>query len=201
MSPGGRDDRLARGLRRRSVAAAVWLVLGLLAMFAGTWWLGQGGIFVALAVAFVALVIVMEAVVAAWGLRAHGLPALLLVGPMLLAIVAALVLLNPILREAHVMPSRQLLARERAAFDAAAGGAAITIPGVLGTERHGTATRFLTQNGMLGAYRAIVHDPSDVLAGAGGWAGGRIDPAARALFYDVRWCQRLDAHWFHCHFD
>jgi hypothetical protein len=197
----GRDNRLARGLRRRGIVAAAWLVLGLAAMFAGTWWLGHGGIFVALAVVFVAFVMVMEAVVAAWALRTHGLPALLLIGPMLLAIVAMLVLLNPVLRQAHVMPSRQLLARERAAFEAVASGAAIAIPGVLGIERHGASTEFHTHNGVLGAYRAIVYDPSDALAGADGWAGGRISPAARALYRDVRWCQRLDAHWFHCHFN
>lgn len=200
MTDGGRDDRLARGLRRRGIAAAAWFVTGLAAIFAGTWWLGQGGIFVALAVAFVAFVMVMEAAVAAWGLRARGLPALLLVGPMLFAIVATLVLLNPVLRQAHVMPSRQLLARERASFDAVAGGAALAIPGVLGVERRDGAVRFLTQNGMLGASRAIVFDPGDRLAGANGWAGGRVSPAAAQLFYDVRWCYRLDVHWYHCHF-
>ncbi|SOB86480.1 hypothetical protein SAMN06297144_1585 [Sphingomonas guangdongensis] len=182
------------------MAAGAWLVIGLTAIFAGTWWLGQAGIFVALAVAFAGFVIVMEAVVAVWGLRARGLPALLLVGPMLLAIVATLVLLNPVLRQAHVMPSRQLLARERASFDAVASGAAITMPGVLAVERRDGAVRFLTQNGMLGASRAVVFDPSDRLAGANGWAGGRISPAAAKLFYDVRWCYRLDVHWYHCHF-
>jgi hypothetical protein len=201
LSDGGRDDRLARGLRRRGIAAALWLIAGLAAMFAGTWWLGQGGIFVALGVAFVGFVIVMEAVIAAWSLRAKGLPALLLLAPMLLAIVTTLVLLNPVLRQAHVMPSRQLLARERASFDAVASGAALTIPGVLGVERKDGAVRFLTQNGVLGASRAIVFDPSDRLAGANGWAGGRVSPEAARLFYDVRWCYRLDAHWYHCHFD
>lgn len=203
MTDGRRGTTLAARLPRRVRWLLGWLIGGSAAIFAAN---AFGGAFASLAVTIVLAAIwfalMVDGVLGGWEARGAGLPALLLAFAPLVALPFAFFLSGQALYWSNVAPSWWMLHRDREAFDDAIAGG--TPPrGISAVERAGDRTAFHTVNGVLGAWRGIVHDPSGRMAAARGWNGGPVAADIRRVFRnsDTIWCQRITGPWFHCHFD
>ena len=202
MIDGRRGESLAAVIASRVRWNATLLVFGAVATFVGHWWLDEESFLVVGALGLLWIVAVVDGGSAAWRARSAGLPALLAAAPALFAFPLFLILLGPLLYWARVSQSWVQLHRDRPAFEALTAGRSAALPGTRSVVRVAGATIFPTHNGMLGAWRAIVHDPSGRAAGARGWNGGPVDPDVRFVFgSELVWCQRLDGPWFHCQFE
>lgn len=195
----GGGDILA-AFRRQGQRALIWLAVGAAAVFVVNMLFGMASLLAVLVVGILWIALAGDAVAGAWQMRAKGPAVAATVIPAGAAGLAMMLALSPLFYWSNVAPSWWLLRSHRAAFERAlAGGPA---PGRVPVERAGTRTAFHTVNGMLGAWRGIVHDPTGRLAQARGWGGRRNPRDIRYLFNsETRWCQRLDGAWFHCHFD
>lgn len=180
--------------------ALIWLAGGAAAVCVANMLFGLASLLAVLVVGILWIALAGEAVAGAWQMRGQGPAVAATVIPVGAAGLAMMLALPPIFYWSHVVPSWWLLQSNRAGFERSlAGGPA---PGRVPVERAGTRTAFQTVNGMLGAWRGIVHDPTGRLVQARGWGGRPIPRDIRYLFNsETRRCQRLDGAWFHCHFD
>lgn len=201
MRVGRQGVTLAATLRPRLRWCVGWVAGGAAALFVANALSGWAMLFLVPLLACIWVALAIDGIIRAWQARQIGIPAVLLAAMPLVAIPFAMFAANHALYWSHVAPSWWLLRSERAAFDAALRGGPPPA-GVGEIERSGSRTAFLTVDGMLGAWSGIVHDPSDRLTAARGWNGGPVAADIAILFgNNTIWCQRLDSHWFHCHFD
>lgn len=195
-------DQSVAAFQRQMRPALTWLVGGAFFLFLSNAWLGVFvSLLVLLVLAILWLGLASNAVGESWVLRDRGVVAALPLLPIFGAAVMGWLVVGSIFYWSHVAPSWWLLLRARPAFDLAlASGQAP--PGVISIARTSGRVVFLTHNGMLGAWRGIVYDPTGRLAAARGWGGRAVPRDVRHLFgSETKWCQRLDGAWFHCHFD
>ncbi|TKD51725.1 hypothetical protein [Sphingomonas baiyangensis] len=196
----GGGDILA-AFRAQSRRAALWFGVGVLSIGIANALLGLVSLLAVATVAIIGIALAGDAGGWAWRARARGMAATSLVAPMLAAAVLMWLAIGPVFYWSHVVPSWVRLQRERPAYEAALQGGPLP-GGIASVAREGSRSAFLLHNGMLGAWRAIVHDPSGRLRAAKGWGGRRVPRDIRRLFgSETQWCQRLDGAWFHCHFD
>lgn len=202
MIEGRQEETLVALIAPRIRAAALWLSLGGAAFFLANFWFGIGSIIVFGLAAIIWLAIFVDDLVKARE-RSERLPIrLLTVLPIILALVGAVLLLGPLLYWSNVAPSWLLYHRNHERFQANVEGHGLPISGVLNVSRQNGRTAFMTTNGMLGAWRGIIHDPAGKIAEAQGWGGGPVPSEVRYIFNsNLVWCQQLDGPWFHCHFD
>jgi hypothetical protein len=195
---GGGDSLAVLSVQVRR--ALIWLAVGAAAIFVANLLVGVGSLIVVLIVGTLWIALAGDAVAGAWQGREQGPAVAVTLVPIGIAGLAMVLALSPIFYWSNVVPSWWLLRSQRAAFErAVTGGSA---PDGISVQRAGGRTAFHTVNGMLGAWRGIVHDPTGRLAEARGRGGRPIPRDVRYLFgSETRWCQRLDGAWFHCHFD
>lgn len=203
MTEGRRGTTLAARLPWRVRWILGWLFGGAVTIFVAN---ALGGplaslvVTLLLAVAWFALMV--DGVLGGWEARDTGLPALVLPFAPLVALPFAFFLTGQALYWSNVASSWWTLTRNRPAFDTALVGGPLP-RGVYAIERKGDRTAFHTVNGVLGAWRGIVHDSSGRMAAARGWNGGPVAADIGRVFSnsDTIWCQRISGPWFHCHFD
>ncbi len=201
MSERRQGATLAATLRPRLRWCVGWVIGGAAALFVANMLSGWAMLVVVPLLGCLWLGLAFDGVMQGWRWRAAGIPALL---PALMPVIAlpfAAFAASHALYWSHVAPSWWLFRSERAAFDAALTDGPVPA-GIGGTARAGPRIAFLTVNGVLGNWAALVHDPTDRMAAARGWNGGPVAPDIARIFPNSQtiWCQRLDSHWFHCQF-
>ena len=202
MSEGRRGRVLAAIAAPRVRWLAALVLGGAAALFAANAYSIWAGLVFGLFLAVLWFAAIGEGFLTGWELREFGSAAPLTAVLPLLLLPLAWSLNGTAMYWSRVAPSWWLLSRERGEFEASL-TTGVAPDGARGIRRAGTRTAFQTENGLLGVWSAIVHDPTGRMAAARGWGGGTVAPDVREAFRGSQtiWCQRLDGAWFHCHFD
>jgi hypothetical protein len=203
VSTAASETGVAAELGQRLHLALLWLLsLGLV-----TWlslWLAGVFVHLILLLIFVALAIwlIAAAMVAGFRLRHAGAAAILVALPALAALGLALPTVRLAARMGYAMPSYLLLYRHRAELDAIASGRELPVPGGYRVAREEGRTAFVTENGMLGSWGGLVHDPTGALTDIDRWQA-EIGSEGPPRMFDsiIVWCDPLGGRYYHCAFD